>query len=536
MTLIVMQFAGLEEHRGPQNLEVKGSIPSWAAGTLFRTGPGQSQIDNTSRGTHYVSHWFDGFAHTHKFDISPGETDESGCSVTYSSCRQSEQAIEAIKKRGWCADVSFGQRNDPCVGIFAKFMSVFSPRQINNNVSVMPNMPGLGGRSGSSGHRKGVDNLYLCTDHSTLQKLDPKTLEPLGQAAQDKLHPELKGALSSAHAQRDPETGDVFNFNLDFGRSATYRIFRVNADTGTTDILATISDQDLQPAYIHSFFLTHNYVILCVPSSHFGWKGFKVLWERNLIEAIKPFSQDAKCKWLVVDRRHGRGVVARFSTPAAFFFHSVNAFEEKGKDEHGREVTNLFLDYVKYDDTGIMHKMYYDVLLNRSGAASSALTERRQYESVFPSLVRHKFTLHAMHQGGTAYSDTAEEVFSIPGPHAGELPVINPMRIGKAHRFVFGVSSLGRSILLDSLVKTDVHTRDALIWTGPPGHSPGEPIFVPRPGGTDEDDGVILSLVLDGSAQRSYLLCLDARTLQELGRAATDFPIPLGLHGTHVAS
>ena len=33
----------------------------------------------------------------------------------------------------------------------------------------------------------------------------------------------------------------------------------------------------------------------------------------------------------------------------------------------------------------------------------------------------------------------------------------------------------------------------------PAGHFPCEPIFVPRPGGTAEDDGVILSIVLSGA-------------------------------------
>ncbi|ODA78613.1 hypothetical protein RJ55_05995 [Drechmeria coniospora] len=79
-------FVGLKEHRGPLSLQVKGSIPAWAAGALYRTGPGVSAIENTSRGTYFVSHWFDGFAHTHKFDIVP-PTGDGATTVTYSSRR-----------------------------------------------------------------------------------------------------------------------------------------------------------------------------------------------------------------------------------------------------------------------------------------------------------------------------------------------------------------------------------------------------------------------------------------------------------------
>src|SRR5690625_969179 len=81
------QFEHLDEHRGPIKLHVKGKIPSFAAGSLYRTGPGQSAVEDTARGTHYVSHWFDGFAHTHKFDIVAPEEEGGETTVVYSSRR-----------------------------------------------------------------------------------------------------------------------------------------------------------------------------------------------------------------------------------------------------------------------------------------------------------------------------------------------------------------------------------------------------------------------------------------------------------------
>lgn len=63
-------FLGLEEHRGPVALQVRGTIPAWAAGSLYRTGPSASSIEGPSfPRSHEVSHWFDGFAQTHNFDI-----------------------------------------------------------------------------------------------------------------------------------------------------------------------------------------------------------------------------------------------------------------------------------------------------------------------------------------------------------------------------------------------------------------------------------------------------------------------------------
>lgn len=63
------------------------------------------------------------------------------------------------------------------------------------------------------------------------------------------------------------------------------------------------------------------------------------------------------------------------------------------------------------------------------------------------------------------------------------------------------------------------------------GEFPGEPIFLPTPGGTSEDEGLLLSVVLRGAAATSYLLLLDAKTMEEVGRAEVPHAIPLGFHG-----
>ncbi|RDA84367.1 hypothetical protein CP532_2592 [Ophiocordyceps camponoti-leonardi (nom. inval.)] len=568
-------FENLQEHRGPIRLRTRGLIPPWTAGSLYRTGPGQSSVEGTRLGTHTVAHWFDGFAHTHRFDIvvghdrgdedDPGgldhgttnKEDEDIVSVLYSSRRQSDEHVDHIRRVGWRSSTSFGQRADPCVGIFAKFMSFFEPRRINNNVVCLPNFPGLisppppsPSPSPSStppppptnddddnrlNHRPrtGIASMHISTDHNALQEIHPDSLEPVGVAHQKQLHPDLSGPMSCAHAQRDPHTGDWYNYNLSFGRCATYRVFRVNAKDGSTEILATVSAPDIPAAYLHSFFLTDHHVVLCIPGAHFAWNGVRILWERNIMDAIKPFDPSRPCQWLVVDRRHGKGLVARFTTPAAFFFHSVNGYEEqvKGEATTTTTTTQLILDLVLYDNTEILFGLYYDVLLNRRDAMADFIRQRRHL-STRHRLVRYRYRMGV---GDTS----AEEVLSIPSPHSGELSTINPHRAGRPYRYVYSISSRGLSTFMDAIVKTDLETREALIWTGPWGHTPGEPVFVPRPGrdgsssSTDEDDGVVLSVVLDGEACTSYLLCLDARSMREMGRAEAEFAIAVGFHGCH---
>jgi carotenoid cleavage dioxygenase-like enzyme len=54
---------------------------------------------------------------------------------------------------------------------------------------------------------------------------------------------------------------------------------------------------------------------------------------------------------------------------------------------------------------------------------------------------------------------------------------------------------------------------------------------VARPRSEEEDDGVLLSVVLDAERDASFLLVLDAASLEELARAAVPHHIPFGFHG-----
>jgi carotenoid cleavage dioxygenase-like enzyme len=59
----------------------------------------------------------------------------------------------------------------------------------------------------------------------------------------------------------------------------------------------------------------------------------------------------------------------------------------------------------------------------------------------------------------------------------------------------------------------------------------GEPMFVPRPKGEAEDDGVLLSVATYPNGDASQLLILDAATLDEYARATAPHCLPYGFHG-----
>lgn len=68
------------------------------------------------------------------------------------------------------------------------------------------------------------------------------------------------------------------------------------------------------------------------------------------------------------------------------------------------------------------------------------------------------------------------------------------------------------------------------IWDAGPDQFSQEPIFVPRPGATEEDDGWVLTMVYDCHSDRSQLVILDASKLKAGPVARIKLPhrIPYG--------
>lgn len=298
-------------------------------------------------------------------------------------------------------------------------------------------------------------------------------------------------------------------------------MFKTSASTSKTEILATITGSGTDPAYLHSFFLTEDYVVLCVWPAYFAGHGASILWERNVIDALR-FHPDAKTKWYIVDRKAGRGLVATLTSPAMFSFHTVNAFQEDNND-----TDDIFCDIVQYPNIDVLRCFYYENILSTSSEA-----RKSEYEA--PRLVRYK--LPGIPKQGKAKLDgkdgpAAEIAASIP--RGAELPTINPRFVTKKQRFVYGIADRGYSSFVDGLAKTDMETKEVKYWgKEPEPHTPGEAIFVPD-GTEGEDGGYLLSVVLDGKKGTSYLLCLDARDMGEVARAECGCPVGIGFHGTH---
>jgi len=250
------------------------------------------------------------------------------------------------------------------------------------------------------------------------------------------------------------------------------------------------------PAYLHSFGMSENHLILveCPLLTH----PLRVLLSgRPFIDTYR-WMPERGTRLTVIDKDSG-AIVRTATTDPCFAFHVVNAFESDD---------GVMLDLVVYEDPGVVEALSLERL--RTGGCH----------------VDGTLTRLAIPFGTTAVSERPLSDVRLELPHFDVK-----RRAGLPYRHVWGVGQAD-DVFMSRLQHYDLRTGATAFWDAPTCF-PGEPVFVGVPGNDRSDEGVILSVVLDAEAGRSFLLVLDALTLTEHARAWIPHAIPFGFHGGH---
>ena len=469
--MTVADYAAVGLGESPESViadvPVNGHLPDWLGGTLLRNGPGTFRV-----GADRYRHWFDGLAMLHRFTIDGGR-------VSYASRFLEGRARSESQRTGRIAYSEFA--TDPCRSLFARTAAVFHPEVTDSaKVNIVR-----------------VADRYLALAETPIQvEFDPVTLATVGVSGWDD---STFGRMTTVHPHLDAARGEGYNLVTRYGALSHYVLRRFSTDDDTLATSTVASHPAAQPAYLHSFGMSSRYLVV----AEFPFVVNPVsllLWLRPYIENFR-WKPHRGTRFHVVERETGRAV-GSYKTDAFFAFHHVNAFED-GDD--------LVVDLVGYDDASIIDAFY----VNRLEDASNEL----------PLGTLRRFRLPV--SGGTR--PVVAETLSTT---CIELPSFDCSRMSMRSdlRFVYGVGLHDRKGFYDQLVKIDLTDGSTRTWHEP-GHFPGEGVFAGRPGRSDEDDGVILSVVLDAGKGTSYLLVLDARTFTEMARAELPHPVLLGYHG-----
>ncbi|MCB0965720.1 MAG: carotenoid oxygenase family protein [Ilumatobacter sp.] len=300
----------------------------------------------------------------------------------------------------------------------------------------------------------------------------------------------LPGAFT-AHPKVDPDTGEMHAMVYAWGQWLDHIQYVVVGRDGRVNRTVDIP---LGMTMLHDMSLTGRYAVVydqpVTVDIDLAFAGrFPFRWTPDYGNRIGLLPRDGQADDIVwVD------------IPLGYAFHPLNSYDTPdGK---------VVIDICNYP------KMFDADLLGPFGDRALAKLERWEIDPVTRSV-------------STTVIDDAPNEFP---RHRGSLTA-KPYRYGYC-----AVPSLDQSAGWPT-VKHDLLTGERAVFDHGPGRAGGEPVFVARPDGTDEDDGWLVTYVHDLAAGSAEFVVLDAADFDRGYVARVPLPqrIPYGFHGNWVS-
>ncbi len=300
----------------------------------------------------------------------------------------------------------------------------------------------------------------------------------------------LAGPMT-AHPKLDPVTGELHLFGYLPGLRYTV------VDSGGT----VVHDEPIPLPNItmmHDFSLTESSVV---------FYDLPAVFEPSLLErAPLPFAwkPEAGARLGILPRRGRASEITWVELEPAYVYHTLNAHDRPD----GRGVV---LDVVRHD---------------------SAFSDPATFGGRRPPSL-HRWTVDV-----EAGSVVDEQVHGRPL----ELPRADARTTGRTNRYGYAVALAGEgndaNDFAPTLLQLDLDRGDINEHDLGRGRVPGEAIFVPAADGAGEDEGWVLSLVLDEGRGTTELLVLDATDFAGDPVASVAIParVPVGFHGAWFAT
>ena len=442
--------------------EVDGQLPEGLVGTLYRNGPGKNEV-----GGKPYAHLFDGDGLLSQFAFDGKRLHYRNRFVRTTHYLAERAADKPVMR-------NYGQQR---------------PGGPLGNAFRMPT------NVANTSVQYHAGNLLALYEGGRPWQVDPDTLETLGEYDYDgKLG---NSQTYSAHPTWDPNTRELYNFGIQYGRRTKLRTYRVDSH-GKLHHLHAI---DLPFATVnHDCALTPRYMVFVIDPLILRVPRF-LLGFASLDKALR-FDRSQATQVILAPRDGGKPRIAECEP--FFHYHINNAYDE-GSD--------VVLDLVRYPDYDNIHRGFRDARHAGFGDLTTTLSRMRV---------------------GPSDDVTIEDIWQ----RRCEFPQHDWRQTSRRHRYSYFAGQTDANAApdapFDGILKID-HDRDATtVHSLGAGQVAGEPIFVPRTADSAEDDGWLLSLVYSAPEHRSRLVVLDARDMESdpVAVAHLRHHVPLGFHGT----
>ncbi|MGE4337394.1 MAG: carotenoid oxygenase family protein [Pigmentiphaga sp.] len=289
-----------------------------------------------------------------------------------------------------------------------------------------------------------------------------------------------------AHNRRHPRTGELFSLAYSW-RSRDVQLHRIDAGGLLVDTrMITLAE----PTMIHDFVLTEHYLVIAAGPAVFD------------VDAAR--AGDSMLQWrpslgmrIAIVPLDGTDVIW-LQTDAFFVFHFANGFERGNQ---------IVIDYVHHESLDL-----------------SAVSERpTTFRRLIIDLPRRSMRIDPLHGADVEFPRIDERREALPSRYAymptltGTLAQPNPP-----------------SATFNAILKIDTETGAARCHDFG-NRLTGEAVFVPRPGG-GEDDGYLAMFTYDPTERSSDFVLLDAARIDTEPVAVVRLPqrVPQGLHGSWI--
>lgn len=464
--------------------DIEGEIPQQLHGTLFRNGPGLLDINGQP-----IAHPFDGDGMVSAITFRDGKAYYQNRFVRTEGFL-AEQKAGKILYRG-----VFGTQKPG--GWLANIFDTKAKNIANTHIIYW------GGK------------LLALWEGSVPHQLNPQNLETIGVD-------HLDGILASdqpfaAHPRIEPGSDDtrLINFSVEPGLSTSITIFEFASDG---KLLQKKTHSISGFAFLHDMAITPEYCIFCQNPVQFNPIPY-VLGLRGAAQCLR-FDPNQPTKIVLIPRQQGKEVKI-LETDPCFVFHHANAFTEGNR---------IYLDSICYDyfpnvepDTDFREINFEDYPAGKLWRFCIDLDS----EQVTPELLVRRTC---------------------------EFPTLHPQNVGQSYRYLYLAATHAPTgnAPLQALLKVDLEKLQGTsipaefdpaaeegcsqFWSLAPRSFAGEPVFVPHPNATEEDDGWVLMLTYNAAHHRSDILIFNAKDISPgpIARLHLKHHVPYGLHGSFV--
>ncbi|MEO0376026.1 MAG: carotenoid oxygenase family protein [Cyanobacteria bacterium P01_A01_bin.17] len=441
---------------------ISGTVPSGLRGSLYRNGPARLE-----RGSRHVGHWFDGDGAILGVHFS-----EQGTTGIYRYVQTSGYQAEA--EAGALLHSNYGMVSP---GPLWNRLKYGTKNAANTSVLALS------------------DRLLALWEGGQPHALDLTTLETQGLENLGRLEPQQ---AYSAHPKRDPQTSDIYNFGVSYGKQGRLNLYR-------SDRTGKIQQQNTVPLdrlpMIHDFVLAGPYLIFFIsPLS---------LSPLPLVAHLKSYSDclqwqpELGTQILVIDRKTLE-VVSRSEAEPWYQWHFGNGY----LNAQGL----IVVDVARYPD------------FQTNQFLQEVATGQTQTEA--PSEL---WRIYVNPQTGKL-----EETYPVLERDC-EFPVVSPEDVGEAARYTYlSLRQKGapRTDLFNTVGRFDHQTGTLLEADLGVHRYATEPIYAPDQ--QNPKQGWILTVVFDSSRNKSEVWIFDSANLhhEPICRLALPSVVPMGFHGT----